>query len=218
MARRGVAIHANDGLRKVVESVVDVAAFEDLPVRFECVATDMDSAREVWFGAGPLVEPILASAALPSVYPPVTIDGVRYIDGAVVNDVPVTRAVELGATTVYVLHVGGFDRPRPEPKRPFDMALQAYWIGRRARFRRDMAGLPPHVDAVLLPTGDAPAGRFNDFSHSAAMMSSAYQASQVLLADREAGRREVDDERAAVATGRNALHGPSTPPGTESGE
>jgi NTE family protein len=161
-------------------------------VPFQCVATDVTAAREVWFSSGSVVEPVLASAALPAMLPPVEIDGVRYIDGAVVNDVPVTRAVELGATTIYVLHVGGFDRPRPEPKRPFDMALQAYWIARRARFRRDMASLPDTVEAVLLPTGDAPAARFMDFSHSAALMSSAYQATDALLRERAQPAVEPD--------------------------
>lgn len=186
MARKGVAVHGNEGLRKVIDEVLPEGRFEDLPVPFQCVATDVVAAREVWFSRGPLVDPILASAALPALLPPVEIDGVTYIDGAVVNDVPVTRAVELGATTIYVLHVGGFDRPRPEPKRPFDMALHAYWIARRARFRRDMASLPDTVEAVLLPTGDAPATRFNDFSNSPALISSAYQATTALLDERRA--------------------------------
>lgn len=192
MARRGVAVHGNDALRQVIDDVLPEARFEDMEVPFQCVATDVTAAREVWFSSGSVVEPVLASAALPAMLPPVEIDGVRYIDGAVVNDVPVTRAVDLGATTIYVLHVGGFDRPRPEPKRPFDMALQAYWIARRARFRRDMASLPDTVEAVLLPTGDAPAARFMDFSHSAALMSSAYQATDALLRERAQPAVEPD--------------------------
>lgn len=184
LARKGESVHGNAGLRRVIEDVLPDGRFEDMTIPFQCVATDVEAAGEVWFSRGSMVEPILASAALPAVLPPVEIEGRRYIDGAVVNDVPVTRAVELGATTIYVLHVGSFDRPRPEPKRPFDMALQAYWIARRARFRRDMAGLPDGVEAVLMPTGDAPAGRFNDFSNSAALMSSAYQASDALLRER----------------------------------
>lgn len=205
LARKGESVHGNEGLRRVIEDVLPDGRFEDLAVPFQCVATDIDAAGEVWFSRGSMVEPILASAALPAVLPPVEIEDKRYIDGAVVNDVPVTRAVELGATTIYVLHVGSFDRPRPEPKRPFDMALQAYWIARRARFRRDMAGLPDGVEAVLMPTGDAPAGRFNDFSHSAALMSSAYQASDALLRERAqppaaAGDEPADDEPTEAET------------------
>lgn len=135
LARKGAAVHTNHALRGVIDDMLGPdRTFAELTVPYQCVATDVDAAREVWFTEGPMVDPILASAALPAMLPPVEIDGVRYIDGAVVNDVPVSRAVEVGATTIYVLHVGGFDRPRRKPKRPLDMALHAYWIARRARF------------------------------------------------------------------------------------
>ena len=111
----------------------------------------------MWLDHGSLVDAILASSAIPSVYPSVVIDGVRYRDGAIVNDVPISRAVDLGATKIYVLHVGKFDRPRLEPKRPLDVAVEAYWIARRHRFTRDLHSLPDDVEAVLLPTGAPPA-------------------------------------------------------------
>jgi NTE family protein len=180
-ARRGSAIHDGQALRQLIEQVVGEQRFEDLVVPFECVATDLDGAREVWFGHGGLVEPILASSAIPSVYPPVEIDGVRYIDGAVVNDIPVSRAVALGARRLYVLHVGSFDRPLPEPKRPFDVAVQAYWIARRHRFHRDLTTLPPSVEVVVLPPGDPPRIAFNDFSRTDALIAGAYAASAALL-------------------------------------
>ncbi len=183
LARRGSAVHSADGMRSVIESVLDHrwSRFEDLAVPFGCVATDLARAEEHWFDAGPLVEPILASAAIPAVFPPVEIDGVRYLDGAIVNDVPLSRAVELGATRIYALHVGSFDRPRPEPRRPLDMALQAYWIARRHRFKRDLASLPPGVAVSVLPTGEAPALRFNDLRHSDRLIATAYQATAAYL-------------------------------------
>jgi NTE family protein len=196
LARRGVALHSNAGLRTLIEQVLGDRTFADLPVPFQCVATDILAAREVWFSEGPLVEPILASAALPAVLPPVEIDGVRYMDGAVLNDVPVTRAVSLGATRVYVLHTGTFERPRPEPRRPLDIALQAYWIARRARFQRDLAQLPTDVDVTILPTGEAPVIRFNDLSQSRALIDVAYRASAALLQRREL---RADEGRAQVS-------------------
>jgi NTE family protein len=185
MARKGEAIHDNEGLRRVIASVLRVETFEELTVPFECVATAVDEAAEVWFSEGPIVEAILASSAIPAVYPAVEIDGVRYLDGAIVNDIPISRALDLGAKTIYVLHVGSFDRPRPEPKRPLDVAVQAYWIARRHRFQRDLANLPDDVDAIVLPTGAPPRIPFNDFSQSEALMSNAYKASAAELDARE---------------------------------
>ena len=181
MARKGEAIHDNDGLRQMLTAAMGARDFADLTVRFECVATDVDSVREVWFSEGPLVEAILASSAMPALYPAVEIDGVRYLDGAIVNDVPLSRAVELGATTLYVLQVGSFSRPREKPRRPLDVAVQAYWIARHHRYKRDLDGLPPSIELHLLPHGQPPLMRYNDFTRTPELISTAYEASSAYL-------------------------------------
>ena len=202
LARKGEAIQTNDALRGLVEGVLRYATFEELPLRFQCVATDVVGVREAWFSSGPLVDPILASAALPAVLPSVLIDGVRYLDGAIVNDVPISRAVALGAHTIYVLHCGTFDRPRPEPKRPLDVAVQAYWVARHHRFKRDLETLPEGVEAIVLPTGITRSLRFNDFTHSAQMISGSYTATDRFLDGvvEEQGPLPVDDRPPGSAT------------------
>jgi NTE family protein len=185
IARRGEAIHENHGLRRHLEQSLTARTFEELAVPFQCVATDVVGVREVWFRSGPLIEPILASAALPAVYPAVEIDGVRYLDGGIVDDVPMSRAVELGAQTLYVLQVGLFSRPRPEPKRPLDVAVQAYWIARHHRFKRELAVMPPDIELHLLPTGQTPSMRYNDFTRTSELISLAYEASSAYLAGRQ---------------------------------
>ena len=181
LARRGESIDSNDGLRGMLEGILRHDTFEELALRFQCVATDVAGVREAWFSRGPLVNPLLASAAMPAVLPSVVIDGVRYLDGAIVNDVPISRAVELGARTIYVLHCGTIDRPRPEPKRPFDVAVQAYWVARHHRFKRDLEHLPAEVEAIVLPTGTTETRRFNDFTHSENMMARSYAATDAFL-------------------------------------
>jgi NTE family protein len=180
-ARRGEALHTLGPLREIVESFLTVERFDELVLHFECVVTDVDRAAEVWLDRGSLVDAVLASSAIPSIYPSVVIDGVRYRDGAIVNDVPISRAVDYGATTIYVLYVGSFDRPRREARRPLDVALEAYWIARRHRFTRDVHSLPPSVEAILLPTGAPPNFPFNDFTHSEELMDNAYRASSLAL-------------------------------------
>jgi NTE family protein len=206
LALRGEALHGSEGLRAVAERVLTARSFEELTVPFHCVATDIAAADECWFDAGPLLDPILASAALPAVFPAVEIDGVRYMDGAVVNDVPVTRAVELGATRIYVLHVGSFDRPRPEPKRPLDVALMAYWIARRYRFRRDLARIPEGIEVTVLPTGETPDVRYSDLTHSGELMDIAYRASADFLTGRSDPTLPVTSQPAPAG------HLPAPPP------
>lgn len=181
LARKGESVHTNDRLRGLLEGLLQHRRFEDLPLPFQCVATDVVGVREVWFSSGDLVDPILASAALPGILPAVEIDGIRYLDGAIVNDVPIARAVALGARTIYVLHCGTIDRPRPEPRRPVDVAFQAYWVARHHRFKRDLELLPPEVEAIVLPTGATPSLRYNDFSKSGELLDGAYAASDRFL-------------------------------------
>jgi len=191
LARRGEAIHTNVHLRAVMERVIVSRRFEDLAVPFQCVAADLADGEETWFSEGPLIAPILASAAIPAVFPPVEIDGHRYIDGAVVDDVPVLRAAALGFGRIYVLHVGAWDRPRPEPKRPLDMLTYAYWLARRSRFRRDLASIPRDIEVIVLPPGQTPFLRYNDLHHSEAMFESAHEASSAFL-DGRAGPSDAD--------------------------
>lgn len=196
LARKGLAMHDNANLRRVIEGVLPHSRFEDLVVPFQCIATALADGSETWFSEGPIVDPILASAALPAVYPPVEIGGIGYLDGAIVNDVPVSRAVELGADRIFILHVGSWDRPRPEPKRPLDMAMYAYWLARRSRFRRDLAMVPSDVEVLVLPPGGTPLIRYNDFGHSDEMIAAAYQATSAFLDAQDGDRR--NDLAAAV--------------------
>lgn len=181
MARKGEALHDNEGLRSLTESVIAARRFGDLEVPFQCVATRIADAAEVWFSEGNLIPAILASAALPAVYPAVEIDGHGHIDGGVVNDVPITRAVELGYRRILVLQVGNYDRPRPQPQRPLDMLIQSFWIARRHRFHRDLHNLPSTARVHVLPTGDHPEVRYNDFSRTEHLIQHAYEATTARL-------------------------------------
>lgn len=188
LMRKGEAIQSSEALRSLVSLLLPVERFEDLQIPFQCVATNVDLAIEHWFQSGDLLDALLASASIPAVFPAVEIDGTRYFDGAVVDDVPVERAVALGATRIFVLQVGGVDRPRPEPRRPFDMAVLAYWIARRHRLLDDLARIPDDVEVVILPHGNPAPVRYNDLSRSAQLMDIAYRASAEHLDARLDGR------------------------------
>ncbi len=196
LVRKGESMHRSDGLRKtIVDFLGSRDRFDQLALPFQCVATEVAGAVERWFSEGPLIEPILASAALPAVYPMVTIDGRRYLDGGVVNNVPVARAVELGAKRIYVLHVGLHGRPQAEVRRPIDSALIAYWIARNSRLARDLAALPKAVEAVVLPPGDRPELRYDDFTQTEELMQQGYVGASTYLA--ELAEAEASEPRLA---------------------
>src|SRR4051812_102619 len=163
LARSRTHLHGNEGLRTLLASALP-ARFEDLAVAFECVAASIERAQERWFGSGPLVDAVLASAAVPGLLPPVELGDEHFLDGGIVNSIPVSRAVELGAREVYVLHVGRLDRPLEPPRWPWEVGLVAFEIPRRHRFVRDLAGMPADVAVHVLPTGDPDPPRFSDVS------------------------------------------------------
>jgi NTE family protein len=104
------------------------------------------------------------------------------VDGGVLVDVPIRRAVELGAKTLYVLGLGRLSREWSEPRRPLDAAIEAYWIARRHRFQRDLDALPPDVTLHVLPHDQPPRLRFDDCAYSAELIDMGYEATTAYLA------------------------------------
>lgn len=153
LMRSRTHMHSNRALRRMLEETLP-ATFAELQVPFQCVAACIERAAEHWFHEGSLVEAILASAAVPGVLPPVQIQGEHYVDGGIVNSIPISRAVELGAKEIYVLQVGRVEAPLKPPRTPLQVGLVAFEIARRHRFARDLATLPAGVSAYVLPTGE----------------------------------------------------------------
>lgn len=164
LVRSRTHLHANAQLRAMLEEALPAGRFEQLAVPFQCVAASIERASEHWFSEGPVVEAVLASCAVPGLLPPVAIGGEHFVDGGVVNSIPVARAVELGAREVFVLHVGRLDRPLEPPRWPWEVGLVAFEIARRHRYVGDLAALPAHVTVRVMPTGQAEPPRYNDLS------------------------------------------------------
>lgn len=184
LIRSRTYLHSNEPLRTLIERLLPGKRFEDLVVPFQCVAANIERASEHWFSQGPLVDAILASAAIPGLLPVVERDGEHFMDGGLVNSIPVSKAIELGANVVYVLHVGSIDRPLEAPKNPWQVGMVAFEIARRHRFAREIASLPPGVSLHVLPTGQEPERfdgvsqlRYRDFADIPRRIDSAYHAS-----------------------------------------
>jgi NTE family protein len=154
LARSRTHLHTNTRLRALIEEQSPGQLIEDLPVPFQCVAVSIESARARWFDKGPVSDAILASCAVPGLLPPVLIDGEHYLDGGLVDSLPLGRAVTLGARRIFVLHVGRIERPLQPPKWPWEVGLVAFEVARRHRFVTDLADVPPGVQVHVLPAGD----------------------------------------------------------------
>lgn len=153
-------------LRKTLTEHFGDRRIEDLAVRYQCVAASIERAAATYFDTGPLVPALLASVAVPGLWPPVELNGEHYIDGGVADSIPVDRAIELGAKTIYVLHVGRIDRPLRPPEHPWEVASVAFEIGRRHNFMDAMNRIPPGTTVHVLPTGEHPTEAHHHHLHN----------------------------------------------------
>ncbi|WP_305785267.1 patatin-like phospholipase family protein [Symbioplanes lichenis] len=181
-------LHSPLPLRRLLGSEMgEQATFADLKIPFRCCAASIERAAEHWFDSGPLIDAVLASSSVPGLLPPMEIGGEHFVDGGIVNSIPVGEAVRVGAKLIFVLQVGRIERPLAVPRRPWEVAQVAFEIARRHRFARDIASLPDDVRVHVLPTGggetrdDSP-WAYRDMSAVGRRISRAYTASRRYLA------------------------------------
>jgi NTE family protein len=182
------ALHETSELRALLERVHSPGRLiEELTIPFQCVAASIERAAEHWFSSGPLVEALLASSAVPALFPPVEIDGEHFYDGGLVNSVPLARAVELGAREIYVLQVGRIESPLRPPERLHEAALISFEIARRHTFTTAVESLPEGIDLHILPSGnpvafdDARQLRWRDVSSTTDLIDGAYATAMAYL-------------------------------------
>ena len=154
------------GLRRLIERHVECELLEQMPIPLHVVAVDVTSGEELRLSAGPTLDAVLASAAIPAVLPPVPWDGRALMDGGVANNTPISHAIELGAERIYVLptgHACSLDEP---PASALAMALHAISLLTHRRLIDDIERHRADARLIVLPP-PCPLGiQPIDFSHA----------------------------------------------------
>jgi len=99
--------------------VQHVHDFDQLPIPFRCLATDLRRGQVYVFKSGRLAQAVRASISIPSVFAPVLLDDMLLVDGGILNNVPVDVAREMGYARVVAVNVSG--SAPPEKKRLRDL-------------------------------------------------------------------------------------------------
>jgi len=183
---RGGAVFSSEPFRRLLEREIPYRLVEEALVPLRIVATAFDDGSETVFGSGSVVDAVLASCALPVIFGPHEIDGRLYLDGGLVDQVPLRPAIEAGADAIYVLSVG-FPCPPPSQDRSARAVLMhSVGLLLSQRIRLDGAHLPDHhpaVRVIQIPPLCRPVA-LRDLSRSAELISSAREQTAQFLSGR----------------------------------
>jgi NTE family protein len=160
-------------LRRLLARHTDCELLEDLPTPLHVIASDLLTGREVRLSDGPLIDAVMASAAIPGVLPPVERDGRLLIDGGVLNNTPITHAVELGADEIYVLPTGGPCELTDAPRGALGILIQATSLMVAHRFADEAAALAGRPGLTILPPPCPIDVQPMDFGHAEELMTRA---------------------------------------------
>ena len=139
------------GLRHLVESNLPYPRLEDASIPLHIMATNQQG-QPVRLSSGPAVEAILASTAIPGVFPPVEIAGEALMDGAIAANTPLRLAAELGASKIIVLPTGYACALHEPPRRAVAKALHAVTLLIAWQLMHELEQIPEHIDIHLVPT------------------------------------------------------------------
>lgn len=153
------------GLRALVAAHLGHARLELMPTPFHVVAVDVVTGEELLLSRGPALEAVLASAAIPAVLPPVAWEDRGLIDGGVANNTPISHAVALGASEIYVLPTGHACALTRAPDGALAMALHALSLLTHSRLIADIELHRDRVKLVVMPPPCPLTIQPNDFSH-----------------------------------------------------
>ena len=176
------AVTSASRLHQLVTTHAGINTLEEAKIPVHLVTADLLSGQNITISTGPLVAGVLASAAIPGIFPPVALNGRYLIDGGVAQDTGVAGAVDLGATLIYVLPAGTPCALPAPPNSAIGTAVHALTKLIEQRLAREMADLAGAATIKVLPPLCPLRTSAVDFTHGAELIDRARQASLAWIA------------------------------------
>lgn len=162
-----------DGLRRLLERELLTRTFEQTQVPLYVVAADQATGAEVLLCNGDILESVLASTAIPGVFPPVLLGGRTLVDGVVATGTPIATAVRLGASRLIVMPCGFTCVGKAVPKHPLGRAMHAITLLGARQLRQDFTHYSEKAQLRLVPPLCPLAQSSYDYSNGAALIAAA---------------------------------------------
>ncbi len=177
------ALSSADRLARLVSTHAGVDNIEDADVPLHLLATDLLSGAGVVVSGGSMVAGVLASAAIPGIFPPVRMDGRLLVDGVVSGQSGVAQAVALGATVIYVLPTGAACALPAPPRSAIGVALHALTTLIERRLADEMAASADAATIKVLPPLCPLSVSAADFGHADELIERGHRASRRWILD-----------------------------------
>jgi NTE family protein len=161
-------------LRTLLEKHIPYLRLEEAAMPVHVITTELKTGRAFDISSGPAVPALLASTAIPGVFPPVTIGQRTLVDGGIASHTPIAAAIELGARQIYVLPVS-YTWLNHEPTNALGMALHALarFVEQKVEF--EVAAHKEVAEIHVLGAPDLPAVSPADFSRTTELIERGYK-------------------------------------------
>jgi NTE family protein len=180
---------SSSGLNRVIRREIDAATFSELQTPLHVVATDIATGEDVLLSDGNLSDAVCASSAIPGIFPIVTINGRKLVDGGVVNNCPISQAIALGADTIWVLPCGYACSLQQAPVGALGTILQSVSLLIQNRLLIDFDRYKTETDLRMLPTLCPVKVSPTDFSQGRRLIEEADALASQWLRDPSIGQR-----------------------------
>lgn len=222
MAGGQPSFYSDTGLRHFLSKIVGDDTFEQLALPLRVIATNLTHGTRTVFESGPLAPALLASAAIPGVFPPVRIGESLYIDGGAVDNASVETALKLGARRIFVLDVGydegdngispwspgslngtnvasSGSRVRPSAAHAWESLLErTVQVMGRYQLERALHQLPRGVEVHVIRVGKSVSGGALEFERAPGWIEQSYVYTRAHLdAELAKPRRRASEQQAA---------------------
>ena len=182
-------------LRRVIETNLLYSRLEDAQIPLYIMATNQQGIG-IRLSNGPAVDAILASTAIPGVFPPVNVNGEALMDGAIAANTPVRLASELGASRIIILPTGYACALKQPPMRAIGKALHAITLMIAWQLIYDLERMPENIQVHLVPTLCPLAVSPFDFSRAKELIELAAQSTKKWIDEGGLTRRSLPQELA----------------------
>jgi NTE family protein len=200
------ALCSSQGLARLVADHLTFAQLQQARIPLHVVATDLLTGAEVLLSEGDALRAVLASAAIPGVYPAVERGGRILVDGGLANNAAISQAVALGADRVFVLPTGYTCALAEPPRRALGLALHALGLLIHQRLIADVALYAGRVELIVLPPLCPLTISPADFSQARELINRARAAARAWL---DGGGRGADDPHQVLALHEHTSPEPS---------